>query len=220
MDEPARAINLQGVCFAYGDRVVFNGLDFAVSLGERVGLLGPVGCGKTTLFHIIVGLLQPQAGRVEIFGRKRREEADFLEVRRRIGLLFQDSGDQLFSPTVAEDVAFGPLNLGLPRPEVERRVRDTLEAVGLSGYEDRITYQLSGGEKRLAALATILAMQPEILLLDEPFAGLDTEARERVAAALERTGVGWVMISHRREDLASLTSRVVLMQNGEITAAS
>ncbi len=217
MAELDPAINLQGVRFAYNDRLVLDGVDLQVRLGQRIGLLGPVGCGKTTLFHLIVGLLTPQAGRVEIFGRERHVEDDFLEVRRRIGLLFQDSNDQLFSPTVAEDVAFGPLNLGRPRAEVKQTVAETLATVGLAGYDDRITYQLSGGEKRLAALATILAMKPELLLLDEPFAGLDTAARDRVTTALERAGVGFVMISHRREDLEQLTNRSVLLQNGRIT---
>lgn len=220
MDNASLTIDLRGVRFAYEDRVVLDGLDFAVAPGERVGLFGPVGCGKTTLLHLIVGLIKPQAGRVVILGRERRSETDFFEVRRRIGLLFQDSGDQLFSPTVAEDVAFGPLNLGWPRTQVEHAVRETLAVVGLSGYEERITYRLSGGEKRLAALATILAMKPEMLLLDEPFAGLDPEARERVIAALERTGVGWVTISHHREDLARLTTRQVTMKAGRFVDRS
>ena len=117
------------------------------------------------------------AGRIEAFGQQRGAEADFHEVRRRVGLLFQDADDQLFCPTVAEDVAFGPLNLGKPRDEVRRIVAATLESLGLAGYEHRITYHLSGGEKRLVALATVLAMQPDVLLLDEPNGELDDAAR-------------------------------------------
>ena len=117
-----------------------------------MALLGPNGCGKTTLLHLIVGLLRPNAGQIEAFGRRRVAEADFHEVRRRVGLLFQDADDQLFCPTVAEDVAFGPLNLGKSRDEVRRIVAATLDSLGLAGYEHRVTYQLSGGEKRLVAL--------------------------------------------------------------------
>ena len=117
---------------------------------------------------------------MEVFGKPRAAERDFHEVRRRVGLLFQDADDQLFCPTVVEDVAFGPLNLGLPRDRVRQVVAETLEAVGLAGYEHRITYKLSGGEKRLVALATVLAMQPEVLLLDEPTSGLDEQATERL----------------------------------------
>ena len=165
-----------------------------------MALLGPNGCGKTTLLHLIVGLLRPSAGQIEAFGRQRMAEADFHEVRRRVGLLFQDADDQLFCPTVAEDVAFGPLNLGKSRDEVRRIVAGTLDSLGLAGYEHRVTYRLSGGEKRLVALATVLAMQPEVLLLDEPSGGLDdashgaADRRARPAAAgddgrLARPGV-------------------------------
>ncbi|HOM18305.1 MAG TPA: ABC transporter ATP-binding protein, partial [Thermoguttaceae bacterium] len=180
-------IRLEEVCFAYDPgRMVLNQCHLSLRPGERVGLVGPTGGGKTTLLHLIVGLLRPTAGRVEIFGKPRTKEADFLEVRRRVGLLFQDADDQLFFPTVAEDVAFGPLNLGKPEEEVRRLVRETLAELGLAGYENRIIYRLSGGEKRLAALAGVLAMQPEVLLLDEPFAGLDEKTAQRVLDILAR----------------------------------
>ena len=130
-----------------------------------MGLTGPNGSGKSTLLKLIVGLVRATAGRVEVFGRFRTCERDFHEVRGRVGLLFQDSDDQLFCPTVAEDVAFGPLNLGQSRDAARRIVTETLDALGLADYQDRITYQLSGGEKRLVALAAVLAMQPEVLLL-------------------------------------------------------
>lgn len=214
----APVINLRGIRFAYaGGAPVFDGLDWRVDAGARLGLHGAIGSGKTTLFHLVLGLLKPLAGTVEVLGRARTCEKDFGEVRRRIGLVFQEPGDQLFSPTVAEDVAFGPLNLGLPRDQVQTRVRETLAAVGLEGYERRITYQLSGGEKRLAALAGVLAMRPEMLLLDEPFTGLDDAAEARVTAALAGSGVGYVIISHRRDQLASLTDRVVELRGGRIT---
>ncbi|MGD0383855.1 MAG: ABC transporter ATP-binding protein, partial [Thermoguttaceae bacterium] len=172
-------INIRDVDFSYSpDRPVLCGCSFRLDLGQRVALTGSNGSGKTTLLHLIVGLLRPGAGSVEVFGKARREEADFHEVRRRIGLLFQDSDDQLFCPTVAEDVAFGPFNLGLKRDQVRQIVSQTLADLGLAGYENRITYQLSSGEKRLAALATILAMQPDVLLLDEPTNSLDEQSAQ------------------------------------------
>ena len=155
------SINISGLEFSYSpDRPVLCGCDFRLEPAERVALTGANGSGKTTLLHLIVGLVRPSAGKIEVFGKERREEADFFEVRQRIGLLFQDSDDQLFCPTVAEDVAFGPLNLGVKREQVHEIVSQTLADLGLGGYENRITYQLSSGEKRLAALATVLAMQP------------------------------------------------------------
>jgi cobalt/nickel transport system ATP-binding protein len=178
-------INLSKVRFAYpGGRLVLNDLDFHLHAGERIGLVAPNGSGKTTVFHIIMGLLKPVAGTIEVFGKERRTEKDFLEVRRRIGLLFQDADDQLFSPTVLEDVAFGPLNLGKSKDDAVSTAIRTLEFLGLSGFEDRVTHKLSGGEKRLVALATVLSMEPEVLLLDEPSSGLDAVTKERLVEIL------------------------------------
>lgn len=140
---------LQEITFAYPGRpAVLNGAAFQVDDLDRIALVGPNGSGKSTLLHVMVGLLRPQAGEIKAFGRPRHREADFAEVRERAGLLFQDSEDQLFCPTVMEDVAFGPLNLGKSRAEVTEIVRRTLAQLGLQGYEDRITHRLSGGEKR------------------------------------------------------------------------
>ena len=165
-------INLSDISFAYsGNATVLDKLNLQLYSGERLGLIGPNGSGKTTLFHIIMGLLKPSSGIIEIFGKQVSEEKDFRSVRERIGLLFQDADDQLFSPTVLEDVAFGPLNLGKSQDEARDIAHRTLDVLGLSGFEDRITYKLSGGEKKLVSLATVLAMEPEILLLDEPSNG-------------------------------------------------
>lgn len=215
MSEPL--IGLRGLSFAYEDgRPVLADLDFELGEGERVALLGPNGSGKTTLLHLVVGLLRPTAGRVEAFGRPRRAEADFFEVRQRAGLLFQDPEDQLFCPTVAEDVAFGPLNLGKSRDEVRAIVAETLDALGLAGYEERITYKLSGGEKRLVSLAAVLAMQPDVLLLDEPVNGLDEEARARLVAILKGLPLSMVVVSHDRDFLRETTSRAVRLRHGKL----
>lgn len=195
MSEPLVA--LHDVDFSYdAGRPVLRQCSFRLDAGQRVALRGGNGSGKTTLLHLIVGLLRPTAGRVEILGSSRVVERDFHEVRRRVGLLFQEADDQLFCPTVAEDVAFGPLNLGLPRERVRQIVGETLDSVGLQGYEHRITYKLSGGEKRLVALATVLAMQPEVLLLDEPTSGLDEPHTERLISLLAKLPQAMLIVSH------------------------
>ena len=210
-------IRLRGVSFAYQHGPpVLEGLDMELREGESIGLVGPNGSGKTTLLHLIVGLLKPAAGEVEIFGKSRSTEAEFREVRARIGLLFQDADDQLFSPTVAEDVAFGPLNLGMSRAEAGAIVGETLAAVGLSGFEERVIYRLSAGEKRLVSLAAVLAMRPDVLLLDEPISGLDDEARERIVEILAGMARAKVVISHDRDLLRRITSRVVRLERGKL----
>ena len=178
--------------------------------------MGPNGSGKTTLLHLIVGLLRPEEGEVEVFGKRRVEEEDFKEVRQRIGLLFQDPDDQLFSPTVAEDVAFGSLNLGKGREEARRIVKRTLEALGLEGLGERFTHTLSGGEKRLVSLATVLAMEPEVLLLDEPTAGLDEETTERIIEILTSSPLTYVIVTHDRELLRRTTTTLYRLNSGRL----
>jgi len=203
-------IRFHDVDFSYHrGKVVFSRCNFRLNPEDRLALVGPNGSGKTTLLHLIVGLIRPVAGRIEAFGKERRDETDFREVRRRAGLLFQDADDQLFCPTVAEDVAFGPLNLGKPRDEVRRLVAESLQSLGLAGYEHRITYKLSGGEKRLVALATVLAMQPDVLLLDEPTAGLDPQATDRLVAILDDLPQARIVVSHDRKFLDRTTTATV-----------
>jgi cobalt/nickel transport system ATP-binding protein len=210
-------IKLRNITFGYNrSQPILNRLNFQLSPNEKVGLVGPNGSGKTTLFHLIVGLLRPVEGEVEIFGKLRCYERDFWEVRRRIGLLFQDPDDQLFCPTVAEDVAFGPLNLGKTREEAKEIVRNTLEMLGLQEFEDRVTHHLSGGEKRLVSLAAVLAMSPEVLLLDEPTNGLHEETVERIAAILKNHIPSYIVISHDRQFLAQTTQRIYAMSDGNI----
>jgi cobalt/nickel transport system ATP-binding protein len=210
-------IDIREVAFSYSpDRPVLGGCSFRLEPGQRVALTGANGSGKTTLLHLIVGLVRPSAGKIEIFSKERRVEADFHEVRRRIGLLFQDSDDQLFCPTVAEDVAFGPLNLGLNREQVRQIVSQTLADLGLGGYENRITYQLSSGEKRLAALATVLAMRPDVLLLDEPTNSLDDQAVRRLLEILLRLPQAMILVSHDREFRQQLTNQTLVLRQGHL----
>jgi cobalt/nickel transport system ATP-binding protein len=215
----AELIRLSGVGFSYAaQRPVLDGVDLTLLAGERLALLGANGSGKTTLLHLIVGLLRPQAGEIHAFGAPRRAERDFHEVRRRAGLLFQDPEDQLFCPTVVEDVAFGPINLGRSHDEAVDVARRTLESLGLDGYEDRITYKLSGGEKRLVSLAAVLAMAPEVLLLDEPTGDLDARSRRRLLDALRDRSEAMLLVTHDLETVRLLCGRAALLADGKIAA--
>jgi cobalt/nickel transport system ATP-binding protein len=217
MDENDLLINLEGISFNYPDGLpVLNALDFKLHRGDRVGLIAPNGSGKTTLLHIIMGLLKPLSGKLEIFGSPARDENDFAAVRRRIGLLFQDADDQLFSPTVLEDVAFGPLNLGESKSEAVQIACHTLNSLGLAGFEDRITFKLSGGEKRLVSLATVLAMEPEILLLDEPITGLDRTTKAKLTEILAGIDLSYILISHDFDFLAETADAIYTMEDGKI----
>jgi cobalt/nickel transport system ATP-binding protein len=217
MGERIILIRLRDIAFGYDSgHDVLKELSLTLSQGDRVGLTGPNGSGKTTLFHIILGLLKPREGEIEIFGKKMRDEADYREVRERVGLLFQDANDQLFCPTVAEDIAFGPLNLGKRHEEALKIVSETLGILGLVDFEDRVTYKLSGGEKKLVSLATVLAMKPEILLLDEPTSGLDEETTERIIQVLNSSSASYMIISQDREILAKTTRRIYRMESGKL----
>lgn len=210
-------IDLSKISYGYpGGSLVLKDLDFHMHAGDRIGIVAPNGSGKTTLFHIIMGLLKPLSGRVTVFGIERQEEKDFIEVRRRIGLLFQDADDQLFSPTVLEDVAFGPLNLGKTREEAAAVARRTLDFLGLAGFEDRVTYKLSGGEKRLVSLATVLAMEPEVLLLDEPSTGLDAATKSALIDILNALELSFILISHEFDFLSRTAHHIYTMQHGHI----
>ncbi len=209
-------IRLDQVTFRYGDRTVLDACDLNLHAGERLGLAGVNGSGKTTLLSLIVGLHRPQHGQVFVLGRPRRTEADFREIRGPVGMLFQDSDDQLFSPTVAEDVAFGPFNLGRSRADVESIVARTLAQLGMQEYADRVTYKLSGGEKRLVAIATVLAMQPQVLLLDEPTAGLDEAARQRVTEILLGLPQAMLIVSHDRDFLDQTATRRTRLERGRL----
>lgn len=218
MESNSLIINLEDVSFSYsGDRLVLDRVSFQLHRGDRIGLVGPNGGGKTTLFHLIMGLLRPSSGMIELFGRPANEEKDFRGARKRIGLLFQDADDQLFCPTVLEDVAFGPLNLGKPPEQARDIALKTLARLGLSGFENRITYKLSGGEKRLVSLATVLAMDPEVLLLDEPTNGLDDETEKKITDILKGLNLSCMFISHNLDFLFKTTNKIYAMADGKIS---
>ena len=205
-------IALKNIDFSYSDgRRVFSDLNFTFLDNQHVGLAGPNGCGKTTLLSIIMGLLHPQRGEVEIFGHVRREEKDFKEVRPQIGFVFQDANDQLFCPTVADDIAFGPLNLGFSRKEADQIVAKTLTLLHLEGFERRVTYDLSGGEKKLVSIGTALALNPRLLILDEPTNSLDEGTVARLEQILSDCGLPYIVVSHDRGFLERTTSLVWTM---------
>ncbi|HDR28895.1 energy-coupling factor ABC transporter ATP-binding protein [Rhodovulum sp.] len=206
---------LGDIRFGYpGHPPVLRGASLALHEGQRLSITGPNGAGKSTLLRIMVGLLRPDAGRVLAFGKPRREEADFHEVRRRAGMVFQDPDDQLFCPTVAEDIAFGPLNLGKSRAEAVAIVDRTLERLDLMHLRDRITYKLSGGEKRLVTLATVLAMEPEVLLLDEPTNALDEANEARLVEILQSLPQPMVLVSHDARFRAKIAPESLRLADG------
>ena len=188
--------------------VVLENLDLSLAAAEIVGVTGRNGSGKTTLLHVIMGFLKPQSGLVRVDGNPLRLERDFQRYRgATLGMLFQNTDDQLFCPSVEEEVAFGPLNLKRPVAEVRETVTTTLRQVGLEGFETRIPQKLSGGEKRMVALASVLSMSPRFLLLDEPTAGLDDVARARLIDVLKTIDAGILIATHDHELLSTLCDR-------------
>lgn len=211
---------LEHVSFSYpGGRLLLNDVSLALRPGESVGLYGPNGSGKTTLFRLITGLARPAEGRVLFHGQPVNDEKGFAALRRKVGLVLQHAEDQLFCPTVLEDVAFGPLNLGLRPDEARERAVATLHSLGLAGFESRLTHRLSGGEKKLVSLAAVMAMRPEALLLDEPTNDLDPEARERITALLREQTTARMIISHDWEFLAATSTRYLSIADGRLTDA-
>ena len=212
---------LSRIFFAYpAGRLLFEGLDFSLRLGERVGLLAPNGSGKSTLLRLMVGLEKPLQGEVLFQGARVISDADWLGLRRKVGVVLQQAEDQLFCPTVLEDVAFGPLNLGLGREAAEVAALRALQLLGLEEFASRLTHKLSGGEKKLVALATVLSMQPGVLLLDEPAAGLDDTAEARLVDALQTLPAARLVISHDRSFLKKTADRILTIAKGRLEEIS
>ena len=187
--------------------------------GESIGLVGPNGAGKTTLFLCLAGVLPIKPEQVRLAGLDPAIRADRALLPAHVGIVFfEDSDDQLFSTTVADDVAFGPLNLGLSPEEVRGRVTEALGRTGLAGFEPRVPHHLSGGEKRRAALAGVLAMRPEILLLDEPSMFLDPHGRRELIALLKKLGGTQVIGAHDLDMVLDLCSRVLVLDRGLLVA--
>ncbi|MGH8945689.1 MAG: energy-coupling factor ABC transporter ATP-binding protein, partial [Acidimicrobiia bacterium] len=194
-----------------------NGVTFSVEAGERLAVLGPNGAGKTTLALHLNGLLRADRGTIRI-GDLELQDETLQEIRRRVGLVFQDPDDQLFMPTVAEDVAFGPANLGLRGDDLEARVVQALAEVEASDLAGRVPHHLSGGERRRASLATVLAMRPEVLVLDEPGSGLDPAGRREIISTLQGLDITQVVVTHDLPLALELCPRSLIMDQGRVTA--
>ncbi|WP_425541143.1 energy-coupling factor ABC transporter ATP-binding protein [Streptomyces rimosus] len=212
------SLEVAGLAYAYpdGHQALF-GVDLTVARGERVALLGPNGAGKTTLVLHLNGILAPGAGTVTVAGLPvvRRHLA---EIRRRVGIVFQDPDDQLFMPTVREDVAFGPAAAGLRGAELDARVAEALGRVGMADFADRPPHHLSFGQRRRVAVATVLAMRPEILVLDEPSSNLDPASRRELADILRALDVTVLMVTHDLPYALELCPRAVVLSGGVIVA--
>lgn len=212
------AIRIEALRYVYPDgQVALDGVDLTVAPGERIAVLGPNGAGKTTLMLHLNGVLTATAGSLEICGMPVHRKT-LHEIRRRVGLVFQDPDDQLFMPTVAADVAFGPANFGLRGDALAARVSRALDAVSLTAHAQRSPTHLSAGQRRRAALATVLACEPDILVLDEPSANLDPVARRELAETLTGLDATMLIVTHDLPYAAQLCQRAVVMDTGVIVA--
>lgn len=209
------ALELRDLAFSYPDRPdVLKSIDLQVEPGQRVGIIGPNGAGKTTLFMLTCGVLSPAEGEVRLFGEPIKPGA----FRHEIGMVFQIPGDQLFSPSVQDDIAFGPRNLDLSPEEVDDRVREAVRITGTESFLDRPPHHLSGGEKRMVAIAGVLAMHPKLVIYDEPSANLDIRARRRLIQFLESSTETALIASHDLELVLEVCDRVVLLDGGGVVA--
>jgi cobalt/nickel transport system ATP-binding protein len=211
-------LDVRGLAYAYSDghQALF-GVDLHVHRGERVALLGPNGAGKTTLVLHLNGILAPGRGTVEVCGLP-VSRPNLQEIRRRVGVVFQDPDDQLFMPTVRDDVAFGPANLGVRGADLDARVADALDRVGMGAFADRPPHHLSFGQRRRVAVATVLAMRPEILVLDEPSSNLDPASRRELADILRGLDVTVLMVTHDLPYALELCPPSVVLSDGVIVA--
>ena len=212
-------IDASGLSFTYPDgKRALEAIPLRIMPGEAVGLVGPNGAGKTTLFLCLAGVLTAQAERLQVAGLDPRVASQRKQLPGRVGIVFQNSDDQLFSATVGDDVAFGPLNLGLSRDDVRQRMSEALGQVGLKGFEERVPFHLSGGEKRRAALAGVLAMKPEVLLLDEPSMFLDPRGRRELIHLLQALAITKIIASHDLDLILDVCQRVLVLDQGRLVA--
>jgi cobalt/nickel transport system ATP-binding protein len=210
-------VRVSGLHFSYPDgHVALRGISLTLCAGDKVALVGPNGAGKSTLMLQLNGILDGR-GEIEI-GGMRLTRGNLPVIRAMVGLVFQNPDDQLFSPTVFEDVAFGPLHMGLPEAEVFARVDSALEAVRMSAYRDRLSHHLSVGEKKRIAIATVLSMNPSILILDEPSAGLDPRARRTLINLLRDLPITMLVSTHDMRLVEELFPRTIVMDDGQIVA--
>ena len=216
-------LSVKNLSYTYpdGTRALKN-VNMEIFKGEKVAIMGPNGAGKSTLFSHFNGLTEPTSGYLELDGKKMEyDKKTLLEIRQKVGIVFQDPNDQLFAPTVKEDVAFGPMNLGLDYEEVEKRVNEALELVGMKKFKDKTPHHLSGGQQKRVAIAGIIAMRPEIMILDEPTAGLDPQGVDKVLTILNnlnKDGMSIVISSHDIEMVNGFAEKIFVLYEGELLA--
>lgn len=214
-------LSTENLSFTYPDGTqALKNINIEIEKGEKVAIIGPNGAGKSTLFSHFNGLTEPTSGCVKIEDKPISFEKDeLLKVRQKVGIVFQDPNDQLFAPTVKEDIAFGPMNLGLSYDEVEKRVENALKMVGMENYEDKTPHHLSGGQQKRIAIAGIIAMKPELMILDEPTAGLDPDGVEKVLNImnqLNEEGMTLIISSHDIDMISKYADKIFVLYNGEI----
>ncbi len=198
------------------ERLVLNGVSLVLHQGEKICIIGPNGSGKTTLLETLLGFL-PFEGEITFMGKSLRKEKDFAQARKKIGYVFQDPDDQLFCPTVYDEIAFGPLNMKVPKERIPEIVNRCLSIFNAEHLRDKYTYRLSGGEKRIVSVACVLATDPTLLLLDEPTSGLDPERTERILGFLKETDKAVILVTHSREVVESLNWRCYLLNHGNLS---
>lgn len=214
MAENNLALNIENLDYELDKHKILHKINLRVTQAEKIGVIGPNGAGKTTLFLLMCGILSPSRGRISLFNQQVKPGKFYPD----IGLVFQNPNDQLFCSTVREDVAFGPENMGLSSTSVNQRVENALSVTGTLPLANRVPYQLSGGEKCMVAIATVLAMQPRLVLYDEPSANLDLRARRRLIRFLQSASHSYLIASHDLELIRESCDRLILLSGGEIVA--
>jgi len=209
-------LRVENLSVERGGKPLLEDLNFSLQKGEKVFITGPNGAGKTTFVETLMGFVKPLRGKIYLEGKEVKTEEDFYKLRTSIGYVFQNPDEQLFSPTVEEELAFAPLNLGLPRYEVERRINRVLELFEISHLRERVTFKLSGGEKRLVSIACVLTMEPQALILDEPTNALDEKHFQRLFEFLKNTDKGIIVITHDDRLLKNLPWRVYRLEGGKL----
>ncbi len=211
-----KVIKIKDLEYIYPDGIkAIEGINLDIFKGESIGLIGPNGAGKSTLLLHLNGILREGPGSIEILGMKVKKKT-LTKIRQKVAIVFQEPDDQLFMPTVFDDVAFGPMNTGYSEEKVRRKVKEALREVGMAGYEKRCSHHLSLGEKKRISLATVLSMQPEIMILDEPTSNLDPRARRHLIELLNNLNLTKIVAGHDLELILEICQRVILLDEGKI----
>lgn len=213
-------IDVSQVSYAYGDgSMALKDIKMKIKSGEKVAILGPNGAGKSTLFHLFNGILKPTSGTITVNGMEVCKK-NLVEIRRNVGMVFQDSDDQLFNPTVRQEIAYGLLNMGVSGKKLENTIEWALKTVGMSGYEDKSPHNLSGGQKKRIALASVLAMKPKVMVLDEPTAALDPRGVHKLIRLLDsinkELGITLIFATHDVDTVPLLADKVYLLDKGKV----